>query len=77
MSELVGRDEGVHRRVGVAVPPERSAVAVGIDLLRNLGIDAELSDRTLYVKCGQAMALYMQGALERRTGLPAFNEWID
>lgn len=74
MSEL-GRDKDVHRRVGIEVPPGRSAVGVGMDLLRNLGIDTQLSDRTLYVECGQVLAGYIQGALERRSGLPAFNDW--
>lgn len=77
MSELIGRSvASVHRRVGIEVPEGRSAVGIGMDMLRNLGIDLELADRTLYVDCGQAEALYLQGALERRSGLPAFNEWL-
>lgn len=77
MSELVARKVDVHRRVGVVVPVERSAVRIGMDLLVALGIDAELADRTLYVECGKAEANWVQGALERRSGLPAFNEWSD
>lgn len=65
----------MHRKVGVVVPPERSAVQLAVGLFREHGIDVEIADRTLYVEVGPLFALPVQQAIERYTGIRAFNEW--
>lgn len=76
ISDLVSRRDGIHRRVGVVVPKERSAIGVGLDLYQNLGVDVITWEQEVFVWVGWAMAPAVQMLFERRTGIIAFNEWI-
>ena len=77
ISELVAHKELIHRRVGIEVPAGRSTVGVAVDLYRNLGIDVVLEERLIFVMVGEVLAGPVQAALERRTGVMAFNDWLD
>lgn len=74
-SELVAQRHEIHRKVGVHVPIERSAVGLAVGMYRELGIDVEIAGRTLYLEVGSLFALEVQHVLERFTGIRAFNEW--
>lgn len=62
--------------MGVVVPKERSAIGVGLDLYQNLGVDVITWEQEVFVWVGWAMAPAVQMLFERRTGIIAFNEWI-
>lgn len=81
VSELIGpariRQMAIepHRKVGVRFTEHHRVMAAAIDLFRNLGVDVDVADQEISVSCGRTIAPQVQALLERRTGIPAFNEW--
>lgn len=81
VSEIMGdraRDAPI-RFVGVRFDPGdyHQLMLSAVDLYRNLGVDVEIVDGMLRVRVGPALADYVMGLLERRTGRIGFNEWWD
>ena len=62
------------RRVSVQLPKAR-AMSCAKALYTEIGFDVEIEDGLLSIECGRVIAPHVQGILERKCGVIAFNEW--
>lgn len=64
-----------HRLVGLKFDSRLHVMETGIAIYRELGIDLEVENFTLAIPVPQAAHRFYMGAIERYTGIIAFNQW--
>lgn len=75
ISEIArNRPELEKRRVGITVD-NIHRMEYGIRILETSGIDCTAEETTIFVEVPRAAAQWAQGAIERATGTPAYNDW--